>query len=179
MNLCEKLDCTNNQLSFGFHEHGKPFAIVDDTSSPFSFNVSHSGRRGLIGFAPGGRLGVDVEERVTRPHLDGIIETVFGTSEQAALARMSGNRKIHLFYSLWTMKEALIKALGTGFSLNPSRFEVPLAMLQGTKSAMFRFPHAPDVQWQIRDLGETRFAASIAYELDPRGSTQAGISAVS
>ena len=167
-NLCEILACTNDQLSFGFREHGKPFAIVDGTPSPYSFNVSHSGAHGLIGFAPRRRLGVDAEERVARRYLDQIVESVYGPNEQGALAKVRGRRKIQLFYRFWTMKEALIKALGTGFSLNPSRFEVPPKMLQGFKSARFRFPHAPEVQWQIHDLGETRFAAAIAYELDLR-----------
>lgn len=176
-NLCEKHGCMNDQLSFGFLEHGKPFAIVDGMPSRYSFNVSHSGTHGLIAFAPRGQLGVDAEERLARPTLDGIIETVFGPSEQAALARVSGNRKIHLFFSLWTMKEALIKALGTGFSLDPSGFEVPLAMLHGMKSGIFRFPHAPAVKWRIQDLGETRFAAAIAYELDPRDNSAVECSA--
>ena len=172
-NLCDKLGCTNDQLSFGFHEHGKPFAIVDGAPSPFSFNVSHSGTHGLIGFAPRGRLGVDVEERVDRRYLDRIVESVFGPSEQEAFAKVSGHCKLQSFYRLWTMKEALIKALGTGLSLNPSRFEVPSAMLQGMRSAPFRFPHAPEVRWQVYDLGETRFAAAIAYELDPRDGSAA------
>ena len=62
------------------------------------------------------------------------------------------------------MKEGLIKALGTGFSLNPSWFEVPAAMLLGVESARFRFPHLPKIQWQLHDLGGTRFAAATAYE---------------
>lgn len=165
-NLCERLRCTNDQISFGLRRHGKPFAIVDGIPAPYSFNVSHSGIHGLIGFMPRGRLGVDAEERVARPYLDRIVESVFGPSEQGAIAILSGDQKIRFFYRLWTMKEALIKALGTGFSLDPAGFEVPSAMLQGTKSARFRFPHAPEIQWQIQDLGGSRFAAAIAYELD-------------
>ena len=134
--------------------------------SAASFNVSHSGMHGLIAFAPRGQLGVDVEERVARPNLDGIGETVFGPREQSALAISIGNRKIRLFFTFWTIKEALIKALGTGFSLDPSGFEVPLAMLHGVHSSVFRFPHAPTTEWRIENLGETRFAAAVAYELN-------------
>ena len=165
-NLCERLACSNDQLAFGFLEHGKPFAIVDGTPSTASFNVSHSGKHGLIALAPRGQLGVDVEERVARRDIDGIGEMVFGPREQSALAELTGNAKIHLFFMLWTIKEALIKALGTGFSLNPSRFEVPSGMLHGTKSGTFRFPHAPGARWRIGDLGEPRFAAALAYHLE-------------
>ena len=163
-NLCERLACTNDRLAFGFLEHGKPFAIVDGSPSTSSFNVSHSGKHGLIALAPRGQLGVDVEERVARRDLDGISEMVYGPREQSALAERTGNGKIHLFFMLWTIKEALIKALGTGFSLDPSGFEVPSGMLHGTKSATFRFPHAPRPRWRIEDLGEPRFAAALAYE---------------
>ena len=165
-NLCERLACTNDRLAFGFLEHGKPFAIVDGTPSTISFNVSHSGKHGLIAIAPQRQLGVDVEERVARRDLDGISETVFGPREQSALAELTGNGKVHLFFMLWTIKEALIKALGTGFSLDPSRFEVPSGMLHGTRSATFRFPHAPQPRWRIEDLGEPRFAAALVYELE-------------
>ena len=165
-NLCERLACTNDQLAFGFLEHGKPFAIVDGAPSTASFNVSHSGKHGLIALAPRGQLGVDVEERVARHDIDGIGEMVFGPREQSALAGLTGNAKIHLFFMLWTIKEALIKALGTGFSLNPSRFEVPSGILHGTKSGTFRFPHAAGARWRIEDLGEPRFAAALAYQLE-------------
>ena len=57
----------------------------------------------------------------------GIAKTVFTPVERAELALADDERKIGLFFSLWTMKEARIKALGTGCSLNPSRFEIPTA----------------------------------------------------
>lgn len=65
------------------------------------------------------------------------------------------------------MKEALIKALGSGFSLNPSRFEVPEPMLQGVRWSLFRFPHASSESWRLLDLGEDRFAAALAYKVSP------------
>ncbi len=170
-NLCDRLGCTNDQLSFGLHQYGKPFAIVSGVPSTASFNVSHSGMHGLIAFAPHGQLGVDVEERVTNCDIDGIGRTVFGWREQSLLANSIGTRKTRMFFTLWTIKEALIKALGTGFSLDPSGFEVPLPMLQGARSSVFRFPHKPATHWRIEDLGETRFAAAIAYELNLKVAT--------
>ena len=34
INLCERLGCTNDELSFGYLEHGKPFARVNGTPHP-------------------------------------------------------------------------------------------------------------------------------------------------
>ena len=38
-------------------------------------------------------------------------------------------------------------------------------MLHGDQSGMFRFPHAPESEWRLLDLGENRFAAALAYRL--------------
>ena len=167
INLCKLLGCTNDRLSFGALEHGKPFAILEDRSVPNSFNVSHSDAHGLIAFASSGRLGVDAEFRRENRDFDGIAERVFGPSEREAVKGATGSDKVQLFYRLWTMKEALIKALGTGFSLNPARFEVPARMIHRENSGTFRFPHLPADRWRIECLGDRRFAAALAWEFSP------------
>ena len=106
---------------------------------------------------------------VARPghDLDSIGSMVYGPTERQFLALAEGSRKVHLFYRLWSMKEALIKALGSGFSLNPSGFEVPEPMLRGVRSSVFRFPHEPSTSWCLIDPGEHRFAAAVAYRVSP------------
>ena len=163
--LSERLGYANRALSFAYLEHGKPFATVDGRRADVGFNVSHSGRHGLIAIGAHDRLGVDVEERVSKRDLEGIGSLVYGSNERRLLAAAAGRDKVHLFYRLWSMKEALIKALGSGFSLNPSRFEVPPATLQGERSGSFRFPHEPSSEWRLLDLGEPRFAAALAYRV--------------
>ena len=165
--LCGQLGCGNGQLAFGASDHGKPYALVKGKPAPIGFNVSHGSAHGLIAFAAEGRLGVDLEERSTTRDLDGLISSVLGPGEQAELAMAHGNHRLHLFYHLWTVKEALIKALGTGHSLDVSRFEVPLAMRQGETTSIFQFPHLPTFRWRLDTLGNEQFAAAIAHELDP------------
>ncbi len=165
VNLAGRLACSSDRLSFGYGEHGKPYALVDGRRAEAGFNVSHCGRNGLIVFASNDRIGIDVAERTPGRDLDGIGSMVYGPTERRLLSLASGQQKVRLFYRLWSMKEALIKALGSGFSLNPSRFEVPGAMLQGARSSLFRFPHAPSNSWHLIDLGEHRFAAAFAYRV--------------
>ena len=163
--LSEWLGCTNRRLSFVYGKHGKPFAKVVGQRTNVGFNVSHSGQHGLIAVARHDCLGVDVEERRPRRDLDGIGSLVYGPAERRELATATGGDKVHLFYRHWSMKEALIKALGSGFSLNPSSFEVPEPMLRGVQSGVFQFPHAPSNSWRLLDLGEHRFAAALAYRV--------------
>ena len=143
----------------------KPFAMVDGQRADVGFNVSHSGRHGLIAIAQRDGIGIDVEERVAQRDLEGIGSLVYGPVERRLLASATGRERVHLFYRLWSMKEALIKALGTGFSLSPREFEIPGPMLQAAKSGEFRFPHAPSDAWRLLDLGGSRFAAALACRL--------------
>ena len=165
VNLTERLDCTSRQVSFGCLEYGKPFAKVAGRPVGTAFNVSHSDPHGLIAIADSGCVGVDLEMRSKPRDLDGIGSFVYGPEEQRLLKKAKGWQKVHLFYRLWSLKEALIKALGTGFSLSPSEFEIPDSMLQGARSCVFRFPHLPSDAWRLFDLGEGRFAAALAYRV--------------
>ena len=162
--LCDRLDCDNTQLSFEDSEQGKPSALVRAATAAIDFSVSHSGGHALIAVVEEGRVGIDVEDRSTTRDIDGAASLTFTPAEQAELAAMSGARKTEFFYRIWTMKEALIKALGVGFGLNPSRFEIPPAMRSGARHCVFRFPHLPGERWRLEDLGNAAFAAAIATE---------------
>ncbi|MDE0652209.1 MAG: 4'-phosphopantetheinyl transferase superfamily protein [bacterium] len=162
--LCTHLNCDNARLSFGAADGGKPFALVDGRPVEVGFNVSHSGRHGLIALAPSGRVGVDVEERVPRRDLSRLIAATFGPDERADLAALTGGDRVHLFFRLWTLKEAVAKALGTGLSFDVSRFEIPAAIRSGATGDLFRVPQVRDVQWQLTDIGDEQFAAAVAQE---------------
>ena len=173
LGLARRLGCSNRDLSFGYRKHGKPYARVNGSRVAASFNVSHSGPHGLIAFSEHGGLGVDVEERVLRRDFEDLGEAVLGPRERKALTALRGRDQAHLFFRIWTMKEALIKALATGFSLNPARFEVPPAMLRGARAGVLRLPPDPSRRWRLLDLGAPRFAAAVAWRL-PHSKAGAG-----
>lgn len=164
--LCRELDCRNQHLAFEASKHNKPFATVRGRPAPINFNLSHSGRHGLIAVAAKGQIGVDVEERIPHPNLDELVAAVFGPNEQRELAEARGRSRVRRFFRLWTMKEALSKAHGMGLSLDVSRFEIPPGMRDGDPSGVFRFAHIPDVAWQLHNIGTDRFAAAVAHAKD-------------
>lgn len=171
--LCHRLGCDSQQLTFGTSSHGKPFAEVDETPEPISFNVSHGRSHGLIAVAARGRLGVDIEERRARDDLEDLTDALLGPNEKREFALLRGNARTHYFFRMWTLKEALIKALGLGFSQDPAEFEVPLAVRQGARTGTFRFPSRPRAVWRVDDLGTEDFAAALALETmaQPRQSS--------
>lgn len=172
--LCGALDTGNGQLSFTFAEHGKPRAQVIGRPAAISFNVSHSGNHGLVALAPRGRVGVDVEERSARYDIDGLSETVCGPRERADLAAARGDDRLRLFYSLWTLKEALVKATGRGLSCDVARFEIPAAMRRGKPTGTLGFPEMPDVNWRLHNLGNAAYAAAVAHEDVPDSTAVSG-----
>ena len=170
--LCRELGCGNAELSFGTAKFGKPFARLGGVPAPVAFNVSHSGRHGLIAVAPAGRIGVDVEERSTKRDLDGYIRLVFAPEERTALEKSRGRERVELFYRLWTLKEAAIKAAGAGLSIDPAGFEIPPGMVGGERTGVFSFPQTPEIRWRLENIGNARFAAAIAREAP--GTLQGG-----
>ena len=162
--LGSKLDCPATKLSYVAVSHGKPQAVVDGAPVPLSFNVSHSGDHGLIALTTACGIGVDLEQRRHQVDLDGVAARVFGNCERRALSRLTGPAKLALFYRLWTCKEALVKAKGTGFRYDPTRFEVPREIIAGARTALFGFPEDDTPRWLLTDLGSDGFAAALAYE---------------
>lgn len=165
--LCESLGCSNEELSFKVSEHEKPYAVVRGLPATISFNVSHSGKHGLVALAAAGRVGVDVEECTPHRNLDLLVDAVFTPAEQAFIALKAGTGSHRAFFKLWTVKEALLKALGTGFSLDASTFEVPIAIRRGASAAIFTFPHAPSEQWRVGSFGSEGYVAAVAHDFDP------------
>ena len=155
------LDVAPARLSFAAGEHGKPSLVVDGRPSKVGFNVSHTEDRGLIAIGEGA-MGVDIEFLGREADFDGVSKVVFTAVEQAALQAKSGQDRVALFYRLWTQKEALIKARGSGFAYPPRDFSVPEAMLDGGRDAYFTFPGERSPVWRLLDLTEGRYAAALA-----------------
>ena len=165
--ICSRLGCENDQLRFEVTQYGKPFGLVNDQVVPIEFNISHSGKHGLIAYARHGKIGVDVEVRTNRVDLDGLSEFVFHPDEQADIALTQGEEKILMFFTLWTLKEAIIKAIGLGFSQDPSKFQIPSSMRFGAKKGVFRFPKMQNTRWRLENISNSEFAAAIAHEMNP------------
>ena len=161
--LSERINRAPTAIDLATQAYGKPYAMVEGVPAPVSFNVSHSGNDGLIALTGSRSVGIDLEQRRPQVDLDGVAARVFGAGERAALAGLTGRNKLDLFYRLWTIKEALIKARGTGFSYDPARFEVPDSILAGAKSARFGFPDDDTQHWLLEDIGSDTYAAALAY----------------
>ena len=101
-------------LAFATGENGKP--VLPGTPE-MHFNVSHSDGTALIAIASA-EIGVDIERIDRSVDYAGVAQSVFSCSEIEMLRDASDARRGEVFFSIWTRKEAYLKATGAGFSSN-------------------------------------------------------------
>ncbi len=103
--------------------HGKPLlGPVDAQRVPaLHFNVSHAADGVLVGIGCGGEVGVDLEFPHPLPASDAIAQRLFGPSERSAWQAASALERQDLFFRIWTIREAYLKASGVGLSEGRAR----------------------------------------------------------
>ncbi len=101
-------------LVFSYGTHGKP-ELAEALDMGISFNVSHSGGLAVFAIARGGQVGVDVEEFHEINDLEATASVFLSPDELSQFKEIPGGRKLDRFFDLWTSKEAILKAYGTGF----------------------------------------------------------------
>ncbi len=91
---------------------GKPFLI----SESLAFNLSHSGDALMLAVGTDTDIGVDLE-RLERPRrADELARRWFHGSEADALGAVPRENRLNAFIGLWSCKEAVLKAQGTGIA---------------------------------------------------------------
>jgi 4'-phosphopantetheinyl transferase len=100
---------------FTAEDGGKPVLAGPAPVPPLRFNLSHC--RGLVGCAVARdrEIGVDVEAVAEMPH--DLIDRISSPAEAAALRALPAAAQPERFFTLWTLKEAYVKARGLGLAL--------------------------------------------------------------
>jgi len=112
--LGEALGIPAGTVAFGFGEFGKPALLP--AGAGLHFNLSHCRDLALIALCRDGVVGVDLEPADRAASLLGCEDAFCHPEEIAGLPRDEAARASALM-EIWTRKEALLKALGTGFSV--------------------------------------------------------------
>lgn len=120
--LALQLGVDPGHLEFDATDTGKPF--LAKPALALQFNLSHSGRHSLIAVAQHRPVGVDIE--MTRPISDllGVAMGIATAREIDVLRQLPAGEMHSSFFELWTRKEALLKAIGRGFLVDPRKVEV-------------------------------------------------------
>lgn len=109
--LCNKMKLNNRNIAFGNNKYGKPH--VRDIED-FHFNVSHSGKW-VVCAVDNAPIGIDIE-MIKTISLD-IANRFFSKEEYMVIIKKDEQSRLDYFYSLWTLKESYVKAIGKGLSI--------------------------------------------------------------
>ncbi len=112
-------------IAFAYGPHGKPALDARHAASGIAFSVSHGRDHAVIAVTRAPALGVDFECVVDDgPRMLVVAERIFCEREAAGLRALPREQLGRGFTTVWTRKEAYVKALGRGLTLPLADFEV-------------------------------------------------------
>ncbi len=158
--LSRYLGCRPNEFLFTQNEFGKP-ALA---GAQLQFNVSHSGDYALLAFTHGSAVGVDVEQIKGARVVSDLAQRVLTAAEFACFQLVGAAESRPTFFQIWTLKESVLKAIGSGLSVPPEDIEIdfnstPPRLLSALTPAI-----SDVAEWTLSRLaiGNVDYAAAVA-----------------
>jgi 4'-phosphopantetheinyl transferase len=98
-------------------EEGRPYYALDAVRGRFDLSLAHAGDRALAALAgrEGDRTGIDIELPAARDA--GFESVALSTAEQTLVSGTRGPERTRLVTTIWTIKEAFLKAIGVGLRM--------------------------------------------------------------
>lgn len=151
-----------DKVIISYSKSGKPY-LDNKINSNLKFNYSHSGDYIIYAFAEGNEVGVDIEEIKDIPDLDELSRTHFSDEEQSSYFQLKNlDERRQLFYKIWTRKEALLKAEGSGITIDLKSLTVLGTNEKITNQAKVKYLNKI---WTISDLPlDINYASSVAVD---------------
>jgi 4'-phosphopantetheinyl transferase len=147
------LGCAPASVRVTRGEAGKP----ELEGSELAVSLTHSGDAVLVAVALGGEVGVDAE--LLRPDAAGwrLVDHALTASERARLDAVPAPDRAESFLRIWTRKEAILKAAGTGLGIDPRRVD-----LDGLDVVALPAELGPAGDWTLVDVPLPDYAAALA-----------------
>jgi 4'-phosphopantetheinyl transferase len=138
---------------FATNAHGKPEVLREPGTPPLRFNLSHT--RGLVAVALTLEhdVGIDVELVDAKRFSFDLAARTFAPAEVDLLRATPAADQPAALFAIWTLKEAIIKAMGRGLSMPLADFALSLDPL----AVRFLEAHREDsARWFLRRFAPTR-----------------------
>lgn len=122
--LADSLGGTEADWQVGHDPLGAPLPLRNGKRFPAFISISRTDGLAAAGLCRTAPLGIDIE--VMRPHASDVAlaETLFSPGERAVLEEAAAGDRGSVFFRIWTLKEAYLKARGRGFRIDPAAFAV-------------------------------------------------------
>jgi 4'-phosphopantetheinyl transferase len=141
---------------------GKPYLSGEST---LRFSVSHSDHRLVVALCESAEVGVDLQFQDQSTDIEAIARCFFTSREREILSRTSLREKRSMFFRIWVLKEAWLKAQGTGLRVPLSVAEVACAFDITPPNGHIECFTAPGSTCTLSELSAPpSFAAAVACE---------------
>lgn len=110
-----------DKLDIRTNEYGKLYL---PSESPVHFNISHAGKYIVLAFCRFSPVGIDIEEIYDLALADNVVKRFFHPDEAEEYRKLPLRLRQDWFFRRWTVREAYLKALGTGLNTPPESFYV-------------------------------------------------------
>jgi 4'-phosphopantetheinyl transferase len=160
----EYLDLSPEKIIISQMKSGKPY-VNENIDSNLKFNYSHSGDYIVYAFTKDNEIGIDIEKIKDISEFDELSRTHFSDEEQLIYFELKNpEEKKRLFYKIWTRKEALLKAEGSGITIDLKSLTVLTTNEKNANQIKIKFL---DKNWSITDIMlDTHYSSSVALNSD-------------
>jgi 4'-phosphopantetheinyl transferase len=153
------------QLDFTYSPRGKPALKIPSGHGTLHFNVAHSKDLILIALARACAVGVDVEWIHPISDIEDIATRFFTNREAGELTALPHDERMTAFFSLWTRKEAYLKATGDGISEMLKDVEISFLPEKPAQVLAISGNAQAAERWTLLNLAPASgFAAALAAE---------------
>jgi 4'-phosphopantetheinyl transferase len=107
--------------------HGKPYvAAAMAGAPPLRFSISHTRGHVVCAVSRHSEVGVDIQCRSQMKKMEIVMPDVCSDDEQAQIRAAEPSAQADCFLDLWSLKEAYLKACGTGIDVRLDRISFDL-----------------------------------------------------
>ena len=136
-----------SQWQFSSGEHGKPELLSPSVAPGLRFNLTHTDGLSACVITLNRRCGIDAENIHRKNKLSAVARRMFAEEE---LAQLDVKNIESQFYYFWTLREAYVKALGTGLAGSSKEFYFDVDM-SGLNAVMHhrKISHTEATTWHF------------------------------
>ena len=124
MLLGELVGADSNALEFDRGPKGKPYLGGAFADRGIQFNMTHTSHLTLIAVTRNREVGVDVERIRENLQWEKLARRYFSPLEYERYSTLPQAVRLRTFFTCWTRKEAVLKAIGTGLGGGLASFDV-------------------------------------------------------
>ena len=158
--LSQYVEAQPEQIAIIYGRNGKP----ELANSEISFNLAHSGGLMVIAIALEPTLGIDVEQVRPLPERDAMVRQFFSQTEQQEFFSVPEPERDGIFFRLWTRKEAVLKATGTGWAEQSRQFEPKLSIFDWDPRVGYVAAVAvAEGNWRLIEIPTSRLPPTIEF----------------